>query len=323
MKTALFDYYLPPSLIAQQPAEPRHDSRLLVLHRTTGRIEHCQFFEITRYLCSGDLLIANDSRVIPARLQASKPTGGRIEVFLLRLLDEEGKTWSCLVRGRNIVPGLTLTFTAVDRDIGLTATVLSVCSSGARTVRFSEPILPRLAEFGEIPLPPYITQFEGDTERYQTIFSRSDGSVAAPTAGLHFSPDLLIALRKDGILFDTVTLHIGLDTFQPVTAEHVENHLIHTERATLDACVARRINDVTLQGGRIVAVGTTSVRTLEWSATGAQKIDPYGDEVCPWQRTAAFDDDVDLFIRPGYRFRCCRCPAHKLPSTEIQPLDAG
>ena len=156
---------------------------------------------------------------------------------------------------------------------------------------------------GEIPLPPYITSYAGDRERYQTVYSRPEGSAAAPTAGLHFSPDLLLALRQRGVQFDTVTLHVGLDTFKPVEVERVEEHVIHREWATLNAASARHINDVTLAGGRIFAVGTTSTRTLEWAATAAQGVDPYDEAACPWQRVAAFSGDVGLFIRPGYRFR--------------------
>ncbi len=303
MKTSLFDYSLPASFIAQQPAEPRDSSRLLVLDRSSGAIEHRRFSDIGEYLRSGDLLIANDSRVIPARLHARKPTGGKIEVFLLRRLDQSGETWECLVKGRGLTEGSQLFVEAGEKRDSIPALVTGVDETGIRTVRFSVPLLEKLQELGEIPLPPYITEYAGDRERYQTVFSRQEGSVAAPTAGLHFTPELLIDLRRTGVQFDMVTLHVGLDTFQPVASEDIEDHAIHTEWAELPRDVARRINDVTLQGGRIVAVGTTSVRTLEWSSTGAQGIDPYDAQACPWQRTAAFAGPVDLFIRPGYRFR--------------------
>jgi S-adenosylmethionine:tRNA ribosyltransferase-isomerase len=160
-----------------------------------------------------------------------------------------------------------------------------------------------LEEIGEIPLPPYISAYEGDRERYQTVYSRPDGSVAAPTAGLHFTPELLIDLRRRGVQFDTVTLHVGLDTFRPVESDDVEAHEIHSEVATLTSDVARRVNETTLSGGRIIAVGTTTVRTLEWGATGAQGLDPYDVSASPWKRTAAFSESVDLYIYPGYRFR--------------------
>ncbi len=303
MKTILFDYDLPPSCIAQQPAEPRDSSRLLVLERATGTIQHRRFSDISEYLRPGDLLVANDSRVIAARLRAVKPTGGKIEIFLLRQLDADGQIWECLVRGHGLQEGARLSLAVAPELSALDATIVSVDATGKRTVRFSSAIGDLLPSLGEIPLPPYITHYTGDRERYQTVFSRHDGSVAAPTAGLHFTPDLLINLRRRGVEFDTVTLHVGLDTFQPVSSRDIEDHAIHSEWAELSRDVARRINDVTLQGGRIVAVGTTSVRTLEWGSTGAQGIDPYDTQACPWQRTAAFSGAVDLFIRPGYRFR--------------------
>ena len=211
MDTNLFAYDLPAALIAQQPAEPRDSSRLLVLHRADGRIEHRQFHEIGAYLQPGDLLVANDSRVIPARLHGHKPTGGAVEVFLLQPLDDAGLDWTCLVRGRGLRAGDNGQLGAA-----VTATIVAVEPGGARQVHFSTPIRPYLDELGEVPLPPYITQYTGDRERYQTVYSRTDGSVAAPTAGLHFTPELLIALRNQGVQFDTATLHVGLDTFKPV-----------------------------------------------------------------------------------------------------------
>lgn len=308
MKTSLFDYVLPPEFIAQQPAEPRDAGRLMVLDRQTGSISHYVFREIGEFLRAGDLLIANDSRVIAARLFGHKSTGGRVEIFLLRPLDASGREWQCLVRGRHLVEGAQVTLDAHHTGPSrsgtpLTATIVGVEESSLRQVQFSLPLWERLDEVGEVPLPPYITAYTGDRERYQTVYSRDPGSVAAPTAGLHFTPELLVALRRQGVGFDTVTLHVGLDTFQPVSVEEIEEHRIHTEWAELDSAVARRINDTTLQGGRIVAVGTTTVRTLEWAATGAQDLDPYDNTACPWQRTAAFAGSVNLFIRPGYRFR--------------------
>ena len=311
MKTDLFDYNLAQSYIAQQPAEPRDSSRLLVLHRDSGEIEHRIFREIGDYLQQGDLLVGNNSRVIPARLHGRKETGGAVEIFLLRQLDEAGMRWECLVRGRNLNAGVTVLLGATAHGEhepsgaapSVRATVIAVQDSGTRTVAFPAPIQPYLDELGEVPLPPYITDFQGDRERYQTIYSRPEGSAAAPTAGLHFTPELLVALRKQGIPFETVTLHVGLDTFKPVESEEIEEHRIHTEWAELSSQTARRINETTLQGGRIVAVGTTTARTLEWAATGAQGIDPYDTQACPWQRVTAFTGDVSLFIRPGYRFR--------------------
>ncbi|MBX2998223.1 MAG: tRNA preQ1(34) S-adenosylmethionine ribosyltransferase-isomerase QueA [Caldilineaceae bacterium] len=312
MKTDLFDYNLPAEFIAQQPAHPRDQSRLLVLDRATGDIEHRHFYEIGNYLAAGDLLIANDSRVIPARLHGHKTSGGAVEIFLLDPLDEDGQEWECLTRGRNLRAGSIIRLdgsapsssqSPVPNPHSPSAEITAVLSSGNRIVRFSHPIRPYLDELGEVPLPPYITAYSGDRERYQTIYSRPEGSVAAPTAGLHFTPELLLDLRRQGIGWDTVTLHVGLDTFRPVTADQIEDHTIHTERAQMSAETARHINETTLQGGRIVAVGTTSVRTLEWAGTGAQGIDPYDSAACPWKRVSAFAGPVNLFIRPGYRFR--------------------
>jgi S-adenosylmethionine:tRNA ribosyltransferase-isomerase len=310
MKTDLFDYRLPPELIAQTPAEPRDSSRLLVLHRGDGRLEHRRFAELGDYLHTGDLLVANNSRVIPARLWGRKATGGEVELFLLRPVDEIGQSWLCLVRGKGLGVGATVTLAPAAGEAGsappvepIQAEILAVHETGTRTVRFSTPLGPALQAWGEIPLPPYITAYTGDRERYQTVYSQAAGSAAAPTAGLHFTPELLVALRGAGVGFDTVTLHVGLDTFKPVTSTEIEAHTIHSEWAEVTAATARRINETTLQGGRVVVVGTTTARTLEWAATGAQGVDPYGDGTCPWQRVAAFTGDVSLFIRPGYRFR--------------------
>jgi S-adenosylmethionine:tRNA ribosyltransferase-isomerase len=311
MRSDLFDYILPTALIAQQPAEPRDSSRLLVLHRQSGQIEHRIFGEIGQYLEAGDLLVANNSRVIPARLHGRKLTGGAVEIFLLRRLDGAGLRWECLVRGKGLGEGATVAIEQAGSAQGdrpalahsITATIRSVHESGTRTVEFSTALSPYLPGLGEIPLPPYITAYAGDRERYQTVYSQPEGSAAAPTAGLHFTPELLLALREQGVQFETLTLHVGLDTFKPVTADEIEQHRIHTEWAELSVDAAHRINATTLQGGRVIAVGTTSARTLEWAATGAQGVDPYNSDACPWQRVAAFTGDVSLFIRPGYRFR--------------------
>lgn len=314
MKTDLFDYDLPAAYIAQQPVEPRDSSRLLVLYRADGRLEHRTFREIGDYVQAGDLLVANNSRVIPARLHGHKKTGGVVEIFLLRQRDELGQQWECLVRGRKLVEGVEI---LVEKNAPsssshpltpspshtLSATIQAVNPTGTRTIGFSAPLRPYLDELGEVPLPPYITSYGGDRERYQTVYSHPEGSVAAPTAGLHFTPELLVALRQQGVLFETVTLHVGLDTFKPVESAEIEGHVIHTEWAEVSSATARRINEVTLAGGKIVGVGTTTARTLEWAATGAQGLDPYATNACPWQRVSAFTGNVNLFIRPGYRFR--------------------
>jgi S-adenosylmethionine:tRNA ribosyltransferase-isomerase len=311
LRTDLFDYDLPPTFIAQQPAEPRDSSRLLVLHRADGRIEHRTFRELGHYLQPGDLLVANNSRVIPARLHGHKRAadgrGGAVEVFLLHQVDEDGQEWECLVRGRKLIEGVEIllekNMEKSSPEHPVVATIQRVHPSGTRTISFSTPLQPYLEELGEVPLPPYITGYVGDRERYQTIYSQPEGSVAAPTAGLHFTPEMLVALRRQGILFDTVTLHVGLDTFRPVESSEIEEHVIHTEWADLSSTTSKRINEVTLAGGKIVAVGTTTTRTLEWAATGAQGVDPYDATACPWQRVSAFTGQVNLFIRPGYRFR--------------------
>ena len=329
MQTALFDYDLPPALIAQQPAEPRDSSRLLVLHRATGAIEHRYFRDVGDYLHTGDLLVANNSRVIPARLHGRKPTGGLVEVFLLRQVDGAGAEWECLVRGKGLTVGVTIlleaktapvTATPQSSIFNLQSSIVAVHESGTRTVRFSAPIRPYLDQLGELPLPPYITQYAGESERYQTIYSQPEGSAAAPTAGLHFTPELLSQLQEKGVGFDTVTLHVGMDTFKPVTAEQIADHQIHSEQAELSAATAQRINETTQQGGRIVAVGTTSTRTLEWAAAQVRnahqmrsaEYEVRNEEASPYlaqlfiphsERVVAFAGNVNLFIYPGYRFQ--------------------
>lgn len=315
LKTSAFDYELPPELIAQEPVEPRDSSRLLVLHRDDGRIEHRNFRDIGAYLERGDILVANDSRVIPARLYGYKgETGGKVELLLLEQVGEA--RWQVLVGGRRLREGTTIGLYREDRtESGLTATITAVLDGARREVTFSEPLDDHLQELGHTPLPPYIHEPLTDGERYQTVYSRPPGSAAAPTAGLHFTGDLLLSLRRQGVLFETVTLHVGLDTFQPVEAEAVADHKIHSEWATVGAETARRINEAKLAGGRIVAVGTTSARVLETAALRSAGIagsiqnisarDALGEtsNICPWKPVAAFTGPTDLFIYPGYRFR--------------------
>ena len=298
MRTDLFDYDLPQRFIAQQPANRRDSSRLLVLDRASGRIVHTTFGEIGAFLGSGDLLVANDSRVIPARLHAHKSSGGAVEILLLSQQDDDGKDWDCLVRGRGLRAGVVVELNRKP----VKAQIVAVGSGGQRTVRFAEPISMQLDDLGEIPLPPYIHDFGGDRGRYQTVYSRADGSAAAPTAGLHFTQKLLQALRGQGVEWETITLHVGLDTFGPVTAERVAEHQIHREWAHLSAETADVVNAVRQQGGRIVAVGTTSTRALEHAATGAKQID-HGVKQRPPQAVVPFAAEVELFIYPGYRFR--------------------
>jgi len=312
LRTREFDYELPPELIAQTPVEPRDASRLMVVHRDTGRIEHRIFRDIGEYLRPGDLLVCNQSRVIPARLFARKvPTGGKVELLLLSKRGDA--TWEVLVKGRKVRPGQRLAVGEGERRVE--AEVLEVTLAGGRLLHFQRPIEPLLDELGVIPLPPYIHQPLRDAERYQTVYARVRGSVAAPTAGLHFTPELMQRLQERGIRFVFVTLHIGLDTFRPVTEEHVEEHRIHTEECELSREVAEEINRAKREGRRVVAVGTTSVRVLE--TAGLRALNTKGtkakgtntkdtntkDTKAKGTKVVPFSGPTDLFIYPGFQFR--------------------
>jgi len=302
METSQFDYTLPQVLIAQTPVEPRDSSRLMVVHRETGQIEHRTFRDIGEYLRPGDLLILNQTRVIPARLFGRKAgTGGKVEVLLLHRQDD--RTWEALVRGKKLRPGTRIELKPpAGSNLGksvIPAEIVSETESGGRLIRFEQPVEPLLDDLGTIPLPPYIHQPLADPERYQTVYGRIEGSVAASTAGLHFTPELLMELRGMGVDMAFITLQIGLDTFRPVKEERVEDHQIHTEWTELTAPVAEQINRAKLEGRRIIAVGTTAVRALESAAGGCG---PEG-EVCGWQTVSAYSGSTDLFIYPGYEFR--------------------
>lgn len=307
MKTAAFDYDLRADLIAQEPVEPRDSSRLMVVDRSTAEIVHRRFHDLPDFLDRGALLVHNQTRVIRARLFARKPTGGKVEILLLRRREEgvvdASKTWETLVGGSGVRPGLTLTL--LDGPDGApTGAQAEVVEQGERALRvltFDRPALPLAEAIGVTPLPPYIHEVLRDDERYQTVYARKPGSAAAPTAGLHFTPDLLHQLHDMGIRSEFVTLHIGLDTFQPVREEQIEEHQMHREYCLLRPEVARTINQTKLQGGRVVAVGTTSVRVLETAALEARKRTE-SSEACPMQIVAAFEGETDLFIYPGYRF---------------------
>ncbi len=291
-----FDYELPPEYIAQTPVEPRDAARLMVLNRADQSIAHRIFRDIGDYLRPGDLLVLNDTRVIPARLFGRKlPGGGRVEVLLLR--PRTPTVWEALVRGRGVRVGTRIGMEKSD----LTGEVREVGETGERVIAFDRPLTSLLESIGTIPLPPYIRTPLKDPERYQTVYARHAGAVAAPTAGLHFTPELMLRLRQQGIGLAYVTLHIGLDTFRPVTEERIEEHRIHTEWARLPVETARQINATRLAGGRVVAVGTTVVRTLEtaaWRGLGQAE----GD-ACPWHPVAPFEGQTDLFIIPGFQFR--------------------
>jgi S-adenosylmethionine:tRNA ribosyltransferase-isomerase len=286
MKLSSFDYSLPPELIAQQPTAERDRSRLLVLDRSGGSLSHRHFHQLPEYLAAGDVLVFNDTRVIPARLMGSRPgTGGKVEVFLLSQLTDG--TWEVLVKpGRKLQPGAKVIFSDE-----LSCEVLAATDFGGRIVRFVfdgifSEIIDRL---GETPLPPYIHSKLADKERYQTVYARERGSAAAPTAGLHFTPELLQVLSDKGVKMAFLTLHVGLGTFRPVEVDDVTSHKMHKEFYTISADTAALINVAKEQGGRVLAVGTTAVRTLETVARRGI-IQPGGG----W---------TDIFIYPGYVFQ--------------------
>ncbi|HMS00032.1 MAG: tRNA preQ1(34) S-adenosylmethionine ribosyltransferase-isomerase QueA [Anaerolineales bacterium] len=283
MKTSDFDYNLPESSIAQTPAEPRDSSRLLVLHRESGKLEHRIFCDVTDYLNAGDLLVLNQTRVIPARIFARKETGGRVELLLLRRRDE--LTWEALVGGK----GLRVGKLAQVED-GPEVQIIEELSGSERLIKFSEPIEPYFSKVGNVPLPPYIHEKLDDPERYQTVYAKEPGSAAAPTAGLHFTPRLLEELQVKGVRVAYVTLHVGLDTFAPVNEDNPEEHKIHSEWCELTQETADAINETRAKGGRVIAVGTTSVRTLESAANYQLPITP-------------FTGPTSLYILPGYQFK--------------------
>lgn len=287
-----FYYELPQELIAQDPLEDRSGSRLLVLDRETGKTEHHRFRDIVDWLNPGDCLVVNDTRVIPARLIGSRAeTGAKIEVLLLKR--QEGDVWETLVKpGKKAKPGTKILF----GDGLLTGEVLEVVEDGNRRIRFQyegifEEILDQL---GQMPLPPYITHQLKDKNRYQTVYAKHDGSAAAPTAGLHFTPELLQTIRDKGVQIAHVTLHVGLGTFRPVKVENILDHHMHSEFYVVEEEQARLINETKKRGGRVIAVGTTSCRTLE-SAAGQDGILKPGSG---W---------TDIFIYPGYEFRLIDC----------------
>ncbi len=298
MEIADFDYNLPADRIAQTPVEPRDSSRLLVVHRDSGAFEHRTFSDVGDYLVAGDLLVANESRVLPARLHGEKDgSGGRVELLLLAVRGDLGPdTWEALVRpGRRIHAGQPLIFGGG----ALTAEVLDRTPSGGRLVRLAAPDgdVPRAIErLGSVPLPPYIREPLADDERYQTVYARQPGSAAAPTAGLHFTEELLSTLQARGVATAFVTLHIGLDTFRPIAETSLDEHVMHSEEIDVSAETAARINATRAGGGRVVAVGTTAVRTLE-SVAGI------ASERGSSETVVAYRGRTSLFIRPGYQFR--------------------
>jgi S-adenosylmethionine:tRNA ribosyltransferase-isomerase len=298
VKTSDFDYNLPESSIAQTPAEPRDSSRLLVLDRESGTLEHRIFRDVRDYLRPGDLLVLNQTRVIPARIYARKDTGGRVELLLLRRRDT--LTWEALVGGKGL---------RIDKKIrvedGPEAAIMEILEGSERVIKFAEPIEPYFSKVGNVPLPPYIHEKLNDPERYQTVYAREPGSAAAPTAGLHFTPRLLEELQAKGVRIAYVTLHVGLDTFAPVSEDNPQEHKIHTEWCELPQETADLINKTREAGGRIVAVGTTSVRTLETAARYSILDNSKTDERISNNdsRIPPFIGPTDLYILPGYRFK--------------------
>ena len=292
MKTSDFNYHLPESSIAQTPAEPRDSSRLLVLDRHTGELAHRIFRDVGDYLRTGDLLVLNQTRVIPARIYARKETGGRVELLLLRRRDE--LTWEALAGGKGLRVGKPIKV-----EEGPQAEIIEILDGSERLIKFSEPIEPYFSKVGNVPLPPYIHEKLSDPERYQTVYAREPGSAAAPTAGLHFTPRLLEELQVKGVKIAYVTLHVGLDTFAPVTEDNPEEHVIHTEWCELPPETVDLINQTSEAGGRVVAVGTTSVRTLE-SAARASIVD---NSISDKNRISSFIGPTSLYILPDYEFK--------------------
>lgn len=288
MKTHDFYYDLPKERIAQTPVEPRDHSRLLVMDRFTGEMEHRHFYDIVDYLHPGDLLVINDSRVLPARLYGYKEdTGAHMELLLLE--QKENMVWECLAKpGKKAKPGVKLIF----GDGLLTGEVVEVKEDGNRMVKFTcdDNFYSVLDQIGQMPLPPYITEKLQDKERYQTVYSKELGSAAAPTAGLHFTPELMDKIQAMGVDFASVTLHVGLGTFRPVKAQEVAEHKMHSEHCLLPKETAEKILKTKANGGRVIAVGTTSCRTLESVAT-------FTGQIQPWEGY------TDIFIYPGYEFK--------------------
>lgn len=290
MKKQDFYYDLPKERIAQTPIEPRNHSKMMVLHRDTHEIDHKHFYDILEYLRSGDCLILNDTRVLPARLYGEKEeTGAHVEFLLLN--QKENDVWEVITGpGRRAKVGARFTF---GNGI-LRAEILEVLENGNRIARFDfegESIFPVLEKVGEMPLPHYITEKLEDSERYQTVYSKELGSAAAPTAGLHFTPEMLRKIKDKGVKIGFVTLHVGIGTFRPVKAENIEEHQMHSEHYHLPEETAQLILETKANGGRVIAVGTTSCRTLESVAT-------FHGKIC------AADGWTNIFIYPGYQFKC-------------------
>jgi len=275
--------------IAQSPLEQRDGSRLLILDRQTGETQHAIFTDIGNFLKPGDILVLNETRVIPARLFARKlPSGGRLEILLLRKRDDQ--TWEALVGGKGLTVGKRFQIeSSQPGEKTPTGEILAILDGAERLIQFDQGLEPFFSKIGHVPLPPYIHSQLDDPERYQTVYAKHPGSAAAPTAGLHFTPELIDQLHGKGIQTATVTLHVGLDTFAPVNEEDPQEHKMHTEWCQVTGETAERINRVKSKGGRVIAVGTTSVRTLESASKGGKLV--------------AIEGPTELFILPGYKFQ--------------------
>ena len=283
MRLSDYEYVLPPEFIAQEPLPERDQSKLLVLHRDSGRIEHRRFFDLPEYLEPSDLLVMNDTEVTARRLYGAKRTGGKVEALLIRELGLN--RWKAVVKpGRRVAVGASVEFDGL-----LAAEVIDRSDDGTRVLDFGDD--PGVAEaidrVGEVPLPPYILKTLDEASRYQTVYAEAPGSAAAPTAGLHFTPRLLEAIRRKGVRTATVTLHVGIATFRPVRTEDISEHVMHEESISVSAEAAEAVNSAE---GRIIAVGTTTARTLESAAVGRRKVAPY-------------EGETGLFITPGYEFK--------------------
>jgi S-adenosylmethionine:tRNA ribosyltransferase-isomerase len=286
MLTSDFDYSLPREFIAQTPVEPRDSSRLMVLNRNNDFISHSCFLRLGNFLNSGDVLVLNESKVIPARLFGKKiPGGGRVELLFLRQLT--GLEWEAWVGGKGLIPGIHL-----EMEGGLQAEVRADLGGARRKILCDRQLLPHLDQYGHPPLPPYIHSELVNPERYQTVYAEPSGSAAAPTAGLHFTEELIARLEDQGVCFARIVLHVGLDTFAPVNEKDPGSHRIHSEWCSLSQEAANTINQAQKNNGRVIAVGTTSVRTLETAARSAES----GHIVAP------FSGNTDLFILPGFQF---------------------
>jgi len=286
MQTADFDYHLPPEYIAQTPIEPRHASRLLVLRRSSATLEDSHFCQLPDFLNPGDLLVINQTKVIPARLHARKTSGGKVELLLLK--QREPGLWEALAGGKGLRKGVR-----VQLENGPYVDIEEELTGSERLIRFSEPVEQLLPTIGEMPLPPYIHEKLLRPDRYQTVYATETGSAAAPTAGLHFTPWLMDEVERKGVRIAKVTLHVGLDTFAPVTELDPVEHKIHTEWCELTEEAALLINRTKASGGRVVAVGTTSVRTLESAAATSNQPS--------W--VAPYRGQTGLFILPGFEFK--------------------